>query len=227
MRSQPQHHRPRHRLPGTLLPAATVVAALLAMLAEPLGQPWLAFVFKPLASMLVIAYAWRRGAAAPAMRRWLRAGLVLGLLGDIALLWPQQGFVPGLGAFLLGHLCYIAAFTRDVRFGARPLAFAGYAVAAGGVLAFLWPDVPGELKLPVGVYVLCLSAMAAQAAARALQLRQRLAGIAALGAGLFVVSDALIAIDRFHAPLPAATALILSTYWVAQWCIASALPPSR
>ncbi len=214
-------------MPDAALAVATALAALLAIAAEPVGLPWLAFVFKPLATVLVIAYAWRRGAGTPAMRTWLRAGLVLGLLGDIALLWPQQGFVPGLGAFLLGHLCYLRAFTRDASLAARPLAFAAYAVAAGGVLAFLWPDVPGELKAPVGVYVLCLSAMAAQAASRALQLRQRAAGIAAAGAGLFVVSDALIAIDRFHAPLPAATALILSTYWVAQWCIATALARSR
>ena len=58
------------------------------------------------------------------------AGLALSLVGDIALLWPQQGFLPGLVAFLLAHACYLVAFTRGVRFAARPLAFVAYALVA-------------------------------------------------------------------------------------------------
>ena len=46
----------------------------------------------------------------------MRLGLLLSLLGDIALLWPQQGFLPGLMAFLLAHIAYIVAFTREHRF---------------------------------------------------------------------------------------------------------------
>ena len=41
---------------------------------------------------------------------------------------------------------------------------------------------------------------------------------------LFLCSDALLAFNRFHSPLPAAGLLVLGTYWAAQWLIASALP---
>ena len=41
---------------------------------------------------------------------------------------------------------------------------------------------------------------------------------------LFLCSDALLAFNRFHSPLPAAGLLILGTYRAAQWLIASALP---
>lgn len=46
-------------------------------------------------------------------------------------------------------------------------------------------------------------------------------GLAALGAGLFVCSDSLIGIDRFVSPFAAAPYLIILTYWLGQWAIAS------
>ena len=45
------------------------------------------------------------------------------------------------------------------------------------------------------------------------------------GGALFVTSDALLAVNRFMAPLPAAALWILASYWAAQWCIASWLRP--
>jgi uncharacterized membrane protein YhhN len=207
----------------TLLALATAVCALLAAAAEALHLPWLAFVFKPLATLLVIVHAARRGEGAG--RRWLLIGLALSWLGDVALLWPEQGFVPGLLAFLLTHVSYTVAFTRDARFAAKPVAFVAYAAVAGTVLLVLWPGVPVALRGPVIVYVAALSTMAAQAAARWLAspsdaLRRR----AAIGAALFVVSDALLALDRFHAALPFAALCVLVPYWLAQWLIASSLP---
>ncbi len=209
------------------------VAALsgaLAIAAAPwaLGQPVLAFVFKPLATLALIVYAWPRGRSTPLVRRWVLAGLCLSWVGDVALLWPQQGFLPGLVSFLLAHLCYLVAFTRG-----HPLArpwwpFVAYALVAGVVLWGLWPGVPAGLRVPVAGYVVCLAAMAAQAAVVWQRGGARGAGLA-LGGALFVCSDALLATNKFAAPLPMASLWILSTYWVAQALIARGLepPPSR
>jgi uncharacterized membrane protein YhhN len=208
--------------------AAIAASAVLAIAGEPLQQPLLLWLFKPLTTVLIIAFAAMRGAGEPALRRWLLAGLVLSLGGDVALLWPAQGFLPGLVSFLLAHLAYLRAFTRDTRFGARPLAFAAYAVVAGSLLAVLWAGVPAPMRVPVLVYVAALASMAAQALARWLQHRASPAaglwGRAAAGAALFVCSDALIAFDRFHTPLPHAVVPILALYWLAQGCIAASLP---
>jgi uncharacterized membrane protein YhhN len=205
---------------------AVLACATLAIASAPwaLGQPWLNFVFKPLTTLLVIAYAWTRGRRTPAVRRWVLAGLVLSLAGDVALLWPTAGFLPGLVSFLLAHLCYLLAFTKVQRLASRPLAFVAYAVVAGAVLWHLWPGVPAALRLPVLAYVACLASMAAQAAVlwRAGEPRT---GVLALGGALFVASDALLATNRFAAPLPLAGLWILTTYWLAQWCIASWLAP--
>ena len=136
-----------------LLNGLIVASALLAIAAAPwaLNQSALAFVFKPLTTALIIVRAWPRGADAPAARGALRLGLLLSLLGDIALLWPQQGFLPGLIAFLLAHIAYIVAFTREHRFLAQPAALTSYALAAGAILALLWPSIPPGLARAGGV----------------------------------------------------------------------------
>ncbi|HJV96609.1 MAG TPA: lysoplasmalogenase family protein, partial [Albitalea sp.] len=74
----------------TALSAAIAIAAAVGGLAAGL-----AFVFKPLTTALVIAWAWPRGTERPLLRHWVIAGLALSLVGDVALLWPQQGFLPG------------------------------------------------------------------------------------------------------------------------------------
>ena len=211
------------------LAAAALLSGLLAVAAAPwaLGLPWLNFVFKPLTTLLIIAYAWPRGTGRPAVRRWVLAGLWLSLAGDVALLWPQSGFLPGLVSFLLAHLAYIVAFTRGVRLAARPLPFVAYAVVAAAILSQLWPGVPEALRLPVLAYVACLAAMAAQAGVLWLAsrggAREALARNAALGGLLFMTSDALLAFNKFHAPVPLSALWILLTYWVAQGLIGGAL----
>lgn len=197
-----------------------LASAALAIGSAPwaLAQPWLNFAFKPLATLAVIGYAWGRGEGPT--RTWVLLGLLLSLAGDIALLWPKEGFLPGLIAFLLAHLAYLVAFTRVAKFASRPLPFAVYALVAGVILWQLWPGVPGGLRIPVIAYVVCLAAMAAQAAVVWRSGAPR-GGVLAVGGALFVASDALLATNKFMAPLPAASLWILATYWAAQWCIAS------
>ena len=211
--------------PGlTALSAALCIAAGLGAI----DASW-QFIFKPMTTLMVIAYAWPRGSDAPKQRRFIRIGLALSLAGDVFLLWPVPGFLPGLIAFLLAHRAYIAAFRVPVKFAAKPLVFVAYAVLAALILSQLWPGVPGALRGPVLAYVACLATMAAQAAAwwrsRAGTAAPdtKLARTAALGGLLFMASDSLLAINKFAAPLPLSALWILLTYWAAQWCIASTL----
>jgi len=202
--------------------AATAIAAGLGVL----PAAWL-FVAKPLTTVLLIGLAWPRGLDAPTARRFVLIGLLLSLAGDVALLWPTEGFLPGLVAFLLAHLAYIAAFCTRARLFARRTPFVGYAAVAGAILLLLWPGVPAPLRVPVLLYVLCLASMAAQAGAVWLAARgtadEALARSAAIGGALFVASDALLATNKFAGPLPLAPLWVLSTYWAAQWFIVGSL----
>lgn len=209
-----------------LLPAAAALSAILAIAGNLLALPLLVWIFKPATTLLIIAWAWPRGADMPALRRWIRAGLVLSLAGDVFLMSPQ-GFLPGLVSFLLAHLAYIAAFTRGQRLAARWQPFALYAAVAALALGQLWPGVPAPLQLPVLAYVVCLASMAAQAGVVWLAARgtpaEPLARHAAVGGLLFMCSDTLLAFNKFNAPLPLASLWILATYWAAQALIARSL----
>lgn len=215
------------------LPLLTIASAMLAIAngSWALDHRALLFVFKPLTTLLIIAHAWPRGLQAPGVRRLVIAGLAFSLLGDVLLMWPREGFVPGLVAFLVAHVLYVVAFSREQRFAAQPAALAAYALIAGTILAFLWGHIPPGLRIPVAAYVLALTAMTAQAAVVGLLTTgdaaevRRARGLM-LGGALFMASDTVLAVNRFALPVPAAGLWILATYWAAQWLIASWLKPA-
>lgn len=209
---------------------AVAVAAALAIagaLATP-GLLWLHYLCKPLATILVfVAVLQVRSPSSEVYRRAILAGLTWSLAGDVALMLPADvlasGFLIGLGSFLVAHVFFLRAFLRDARlFGARWVPLVLIAACALN-LAILWPGLAPELRGPVIAYMLCLVAMSAQAVSRALALRTRESALAAAGGLLFVLSDTLLAYDRFHAPLAAAPLLILATYYGALWLIASSV----
>jgi len=181
------------------------------------------YACKPLATLLVAAMVWR----VPAGGRYRAAvlvGLLLSTLGDVFLMLPTASggpdwFVFGLASFLFAHVAYLVGLCARAKLFAKWWPFATYAAVALAISSVLWPHLPAELKAPVAVYVLLLSAMAAQAAAVWSCLRERSAGLAALGGLFFVASDATLALDRFVAPFPAAVVLVLATYWIAQLLI--------
>jgi uncharacterized membrane protein YhhN len=221
----------RRDVPILLAATAAIVGASL----DGDGR-WLHWIAKPLATLLIAAMAFRsadRWSAAdtPSAHRTYARAILLGMafscIGDIALMLPFDAFVPGLIAFLLAHVCYIVAFRAGFRAG-RGMLFAAalLAVFAGINLAGLWPLLPNDLRIPVVVYVAVLALMATLALARAwtnsapTPSAPTSARWAAIGAVLFVISDSVLAWDRFGGGLPAATLCVLSTYYAAQYCIA-------
>ena len=210
------------------LPVFGAIAAVLAIASAPwaLDRAWLNVVFKPLATLCVIAWAALGRTDDALVKRWIVIGLACSLAGDVALLWPVQGFLAGLVAFLLGHLSYLVALTRRVKFLASPPAFGVWAIVAASVLAWLWAGVPRELHAPVLVYVCALGAMAAQATSAWLAHKSGADAarwrLVALGGALFVLSDAILAADKFVGGVPLPTLWNLSVYWLAQWLIARA-----
>jgi uncharacterized membrane protein YhhN len=142
--------------------------------------------------------------------------LALGGVGDVALLGSgPAAFTAGLGAFLAGHVAWMAALRPSSSgvLARRPAAAVPYALAWAGLNAYLWSRT-GRDRLPVLVY----SAALAGTALTALDTGER--GVAAGGA-LFMVSDTLLALERFgDVHLPAHEALVMTTYTSAQALLA-------
>lgn len=205
--------------------AAAILGGVLAGGDAGSAWQWLRWIAKPLTTLLILvaaALAWRP--VSPRYRFWIVAGLVFSLTGDVLLMLPADLFVAGLVAFLGGHLCFITAFLGDSRFGTRPLAWLACLLVGGVITVLLWPSIPPALRPAVAVYALVLSSMGAQALGRAWfhagDALARPARRAAVGSLLFMLSDSLLAWNRFHLALPLATLWVLGSYYAAVWFIA-------
>jgi uncharacterized membrane protein YhhN len=151
-------------------------------------------------------------------------GLLLSAVGDVCLVWPER-FTMGLTSFLLAHCCYLAAFALGATHGGMAWAWlVGIAIAAGGLLAVLWPDL-GRLRAPVMVYVVVIGAMAYAAARRgASPETPEPSGVLALaGAVIFMASDGVLAVDHFARRFHPAHALVMIMYYAAQTLIAASV----
>ncbi len=199
----------------------TAAAVLLAIAAGAAMVDWWAvlrdrlgveFLAKPLVVIALIGVALALETDDNVVRGIVIAALGASLVGDVVLMTPDARFEVGLFAFLVAHLLYIAAFMRD--FQIEP-ALAGVAIVIGvafGVVPELMAAVRPRGPLvtrAVGAYVgvICLMAIVAFGTAVI---------VAAIGAVLFVASDALLAWNRFVGPAPGGRVLVHVLYHGAQ-----------
>ena len=186
--------------------------AALATATAAVGMTDIFRVLKPAVMALAIIFVLRRGAV-----QWLLlAALAFSMAGDILL--PER-FIPGLVSFLCAHICYIALFKQDAPWFASRKAFASTVAAAALMYAVLFPHLGLVLKIAVAAYALVIACMAAQAIGRATVLRDSRAFGVAIGAAIFMLSDSILAINKFALPLPMAEFAVLATYYVAQLLI--------
>jgi uncharacterized membrane protein YhhN len=199
--------------------AAIIFCGLLAI-AGSYGWPdqTLYYIFKPATTILILFVALT--APASKYKILIVIGILFSLMGDIFLMLPSDQFLLGLICFLITHICYIVAFLLDSRFG-RPLwPYVLLAAIAIAIFELLSGGIDATMKLPVAIYAAALSFMTAQAIARYLQHNSAGSQLAAIGAALFLISDTALAYDRFVSGFIAAHAIILATYYAAQYLIA-------
>lgn len=205
----------------SMLEVLAIEAAALATACAAAGWVDLYRLFKPLVMVLLIVFVLLRHSRAggnPVPLRFtllLLAALACCLAGDVFLMYPGY-FIPGLVSFLVGHLFYIALFREGVTWFASRRALAATLAAAALMYAVLFPHLGGVLKIAVAAYATVIALMAAQALGRAATQRDGASLGVAVGACFFMLSDSLLAINKFATPLPQADLLVLGTYYLAQ-----------
>ncbi len=147
------------------------------------------------------------------------AGLSLCVVGDVLLEFRTPSlFLAGVGAFAAGHVAYVVAFVRRAR-SLRLELLVPFALWIAWALNTFWAGL-GNMQIPVAIYTGVICVMMWRSAA--------LAGsddpspwrwLALIGAVSFAFSDTLIALDRYHQPIPGVRITIIVTYYVAQLLI--------
>lgn len=153
-------------------------------------------------------------------------------VGDTALMFESSHglfFVLGLVAFLIAHIFYILAYRQhqnegiaDALQGIQKTRFAFPIVLAGtGLVVILYPTL-GALRFPVMVYALVLVVMVLNGLFRYGRTTSKSFWMVFGGAILFMISDSLLAINKFLTPLTQGL-FIMGTYIVAQFLIIEGL----
>lgn len=151
------------------------------------------------------------------------AALFFSLIGDVLLMFEQSDpffFIGGLIGFLIAHLCYIVVFSSMIQqFSITHkwwiVAFVGCYYAT--LLYILFPFL-GELKIPVAVYGFVISSMFFYAL-HFLFNKNKACLFILIGAILFVVSDSILAVNKFYSSFNSAGFFIMLTYAFAQYFI--------
>jgi uncharacterized membrane protein YhhN len=178
------------------------------------------YIFKSTTVLLIILLASLLDDFSSAYQWLIVAGLVFSLGGDVLLISPDR-FVAGLVSFLIAHLFYIAAFVigNPAEHVVYFYSMLPFVVFAGLILYFIYKGL-GSLKTPVLFYLLVIVVMGWQSLNQ-YWFNSNIFSLAALiGASLFMLSDSLIAVDKFRGELKYNRTMIMTTYYVGQYLIA-------
>lgn len=204
--------------------------------AEGANKKPVAYFCKPAATVTVIVALWLFAGFDSWFLQLVLLALLASMAGDVFLMLPNDRFIPGLASFFIAHLAYVFAFldgdTRVVvdALWLFPLAFAAL------LLSYLWTSL-AALKIPVVLYATVIMVMLISTIERYQAVPNFSSLLLLVGAIMFVLSDALIALDKFkggadepsergidniikdnaHLALP----LIIVTYYIAQWLLVS------
>lgn len=167
--------------------------------------------------------------------RLLLAGLIFSWGGDVLLMLVSNGpkqphfFLLGLGGFLFAQLSYTSGFlnypgARQGHLSRAPWRGWPFVLFLVAILGMLWPGLGGGLRIPVVVYACAITGMALAALnLRDFLLREHFLGLMA-GVVLFLLSDSLIALNKFRPEavnLPLIRLWIMATYLLGQYFIAA------
>ena len=213
-------------IPIILATIVVIASGVLHILAEYNGRPWHVYLLKPLTTWTIILVAVLANpdiaetGRATLYQSLIIGGLVFSLAGDVFLMLPQDRFIPGLFSFLVAHLMYIAAFTGlSGLHNSNGWLFVPFLLLTVVMLALLWKGL-GKLRIYVIAYMLIISTMGWQATEFWFRTGSTAALLAMVGAIFFLLSDSLLAIERFRTKFAASSLLVLSTYYIGQLLIA-------
>ena len=134
-------------------------------------------------------------------------------------------FYAGVGGFFCAQVSYVYTFIKFSEKGGKgflqqnPWIAVFFLAYMAGILYLLFPGLEGMMKVVITIYAFSLILMSMTALNRSGRVGALSFRLVFIGSLLFVLSDSMIAIDKFHSDLPLAGFLIMITYIAAQYMI--------
>jgi uncharacterized membrane protein YhhN len=131
----------------------------------------------------------------------------------------------GLGSFLIGHILLIFLYgkikstTGNGLIGPQKARVSFPVILAGtGLISILYPTL-GALKIPVIIYATALMIMVLQSIYRYGFTTMKSFWLVCVGALFFMLSDSLLALNKFYQPIDNAGVFVIATYMAALYFI--------
>ncbi|MCF6295093.1 MAG: lysoplasmalogenase [Flavobacteriaceae bacterium] len=198
-----------------------VFAELICGSMESLSQ--LHYFTKPLILIALIVFFCKQGNLLNKRTRNITLfALVFSLIGDVLLMFVDTSpnfFIGGLVAFLLAHLMYISVFLRSRNKTANIFPIIVILLIYASGIFYVLKDGLGELLIPVLLYLIVILAMVATAFLRKRHEATNSYNLVFAGAILFMISDSILALNKFYQPLAFSNISIMLTYALAQYLI--------
>jgi len=150
-------------------------------------------------------------------------------LGDVFLMFGDKGFIYfilGLASFFVAQLVYVFLFLRTINLSGKtsflkkkPYFLIAYIAYGLIVYIALYGVLDSVLKVAVFAYMIVLLGMSVMALNRYGNGHPLSFRYVFIGSILFVISDTLIAINKFLVPIPYEGIFIMTTYISAQYLI--------
>ena len=220
-----------------------LLLSLLNIIAGSIENSTLVFISKPLLMPALGLWFYRQTKNhPPVFRNLILWAIFFSWGGDtLLMLVPSRGeqfFLLGLISFLIAHILYTTAFLKNVNLSNGFLkknlwALLPFLLIYGSANYLLIPNVPEAMKIPVLIYGAVILFMATAALNRKDIIPIPTFQFVFWGALTFVLSDLILAFNKFNSPIDYSSFWIMSTYllgqfWIAKgWSLLTPLKPAE
>lgn len=199
------------------------------LIGEYFQNPQIDHIFKPLILVWIAVYflIYSKNVDRKVIRFAVLAFLA-SWVGDLFMMFAADFiyFVLGIAGFLIAQVLYVYLFLRTINLsGKKPFLkkkpFWLIPYIAYGILIYivLFPHLDNVLRIAVFVYMVSILTMSVMALNRYGNGHPQSFTLVFAGSLLFIISDSLIAINRFLITIPYEGLLIMTTYIAAQYLI--------
>jgi len=204
------------------------------ILSSYLYNDWAMYIFKPLIMIWIGSYfLFHAKSIDKKVVRITLAAFLFSWLGDILMMFTEKGdifFASGVFVFLIAQVFYIILFLKTINLSGKkpflrknPYWLIAY-IAYGLLFAILlYDNLDASLRIAIFIYMAAILSMSAMALNRLDNVHPISFTLVFAGSVLFIISDSIIAIDKFLYNFEHARAIILSTYIIAQYLIMKGL----
>ncbi|RPE00093.1 lysoplasmalogenase [Aureibaculum marinum] len=207
----------------TVVTVFFAVVSLLDMVGVILNMDELRYIFKPMLMLSLVALYL---VTTTYRNNWYIGALLFSFLGDVLLLFDGEiYFILGLLSFLIAHIIYIVIVlswittTSIKKIVVASLPFLIYFLF---LINFLRSSL-NQLFMPVVIYGLTISTMGLVSLLYYLNSKNTAAKYMITGACLFVISDSVLAINKFYTSISIFPIVVMFTYLTAQYLILKAI----